>query len=67
MDTVRGYPVLFMRRDEVETAWSWVEPILDAWSRGPDTLHHYGAGSWGPDAARRLIEADGHVWHEEMR
>ena len=67
MDTVRGDPVLFMRRDEVETAWSWVEPILDAWSRGPDTLHHYGAGSWGPDAARRLIEADGHVWHEEMR
>ncbi len=67
MDTVRGDPVLFMRRDEVETAWSWVEPILEAWGRQPGTLHHYGAGSWGPDAARRLIEADGHVWHEEMR
>ncbi len=67
MDTVRGDPVLFMRRDEVETAWSWVEPILEAWSRQPGTLHHYAAGTWGPDAARRLIEADGQVWHEEMR
>ena len=66
MDTVRGDPVLFMRRDEVEAAWNWVEPILDAWGQHPDTLNHYSAGSWGPEAARRLIQADGHVWHEDM-
>ena len=66
MDTVRGDPVLFMRRDEVETAWIWVEPILEAWSRHPDTLHYYSAGSWGPEAARRLIHASGHAWHEDM-
>ena len=66
MDTVRGDPVLFMRRDEVEAAWSWVEPILDAWGQHPDTLNHYSAGSWGPEAARRLIQSDGHVWHEDM-
>jgi len=66
MDTVRGDPVLFMRRDEVETAWTWVEPILEGWSRQPGTLNHYSAGSWGPEAARRLIQADDHVWHEDM-
>ena len=32
MDVVRGNPTLFMRRDEVEAAWAWVEPILDAWA-----------------------------------
>ena len=67
MDTVRGDPVLFMRRDEVEAAWNWVEPILDAWGQHPDTLNHYGAGSWGPEASRRLIQSDGHRWHEDMR
>ncbi len=67
MDTVRGDPVLFMRRDEVEAAWTWVEPILQAWKDLPETLHHYSAGSRGPEAARRLIQADGHEWHEDMK
>jgi len=67
MDTVRGDPVLFMRRDEVEAAWNWVEPILEAWKNQPDTLSHYTAGSWGPEGARQLIQADGHVWHEDMK
>ena len=66
MDTVRGDPVLFMRRDEVEAAWTWVEPILKAWADQPGTLNHYGAGTWGPEAARSLIRSTGHVWHEEM-
>ena len=35
MDCVRGNPTLFMRRDEVETAWSWVEPIIEAWDDQP--------------------------------
>ena len=67
MDTVRGDPVLFMRRDEVEAAWTWVEPILEGWRRDSGSLNHYGAGTWGPQAAQRLIEADGHHWHEDMR
>lgn len=67
MDTVRGDPVLFMRRDEVEAAWTWVEPILKAWKEHPGTPHHYTAGSWGPDAARTLIQETGHVWHEDMK
>jgi glucose-6-phosphate 1-dehydrogenase len=66
MDTVRGDPTLFMRRDEVEAAWNWVEPILEAWAARPDHPRPYPAGSWGPTAAIALIERDGRTWHEEV-
>jgi glucose-6-phosphate 1-dehydrogenase len=66
MDTVRGNPTLFMRRDEVEAAWCWVEPILEGWAARPDHPRPYPAGSWGPTAAIALIERDGRTWHEEM-
>jgi glucose-6-phosphate 1-dehydrogenase len=66
MDTVRGNPTLFMRHDEVEAAWAWVEPILDAWTARPDNPRPYPGGSWGPTAAIALIERDGRTWHEEM-
>jgi glucose-6-phosphate 1-dehydrogenase len=66
MDTVRGNPTLFMRHDEVEAAWAWVEPILEAWASRPDQPRPYPAGSWGPTAAIALIERDGRTWHEEM-
>jgi glucose-6-phosphate 1-dehydrogenase len=66
MDTVRGNPTLFMRHDEVEAAWSWVAPILEAWSSRPDYPRPYPAGSWGPTAAIALIERDGRTWHEDM-
>jgi glucose-6-phosphate 1-dehydrogenase len=66
MDTVRGNPTLFMRHDEVEAAWAWVEPILEAWAARPDHPRPYPAGSWGPTAAIALIERDGRTWHEEM-
>jgi len=64
MDTVRGNPTLFMRRDEVEAAWAWVEPILDSWAGRPDHPRPYSAGTWGPTAAIALIERDGRTWHE---
>ncbi|HEY8288360.1 MAG TPA: glucose-6-phosphate dehydrogenase [Acetobacteraceae bacterium] len=66
MDTVRGNPTLFMRRDEVEAAWAWVEPILEAWASRPDQPRLYPAGSWGPTAAIALIERDGRTWHEDV-
>jgi glucose-6-phosphate 1-dehydrogenase len=65
MDTVRGNATLFMRRDEVEAAWAWVEPILEAWAARPDPPRPYPAGSWGPTAAIALIERDGRTWHHE--
>lgn len=65
MDVVRGNQTLFMRRDEVEAAWKWVEPILDAWSESPDLPKPYTAGTWGPSAAVALIERDGRTWYED--
>ena len=64
MDVVRGNPTLFMRRDEVEAAWTWVEPILQAWTDPQHRPRAYAAGTTGPTAATTLIERDGRSWHE---
>ncbi len=66
MDSVRGNPTLFMRRDEVEAAWSWVEPIIEAWDEHREVPRLYSAGSWGPTSAIALIERDGRTWYEEI-
>ncbi len=65
MDVVRGNQTLFMRRDEVEAAWSWIDPVLDAWAESADLPKPYTAGTWGPAAAVALIERDGRTWHED--
>jgi glucose-6-phosphate 1-dehydrogenase len=65
MDVVRGNQTLFMRRDEVEAAWKWIDPILAAWRGDDNEPKPYTAGSWGPSAAVALIERDGRTWHEE--
>jgi glucose-6-phosphate 1-dehydrogenase len=65
MDVVRGNATLFMRRDEVEAAWRWVEPILETWQQVEDAPKPYIAGSWGPTAAIALIERDGRTWFED--
>jgi len=64
MDVVRGNATLFMRRDEVEAAWRWIDPIRAAWSASDEAPKPYVAGSWGPSAAIALIERDGRTWHE---
>ena len=65
MDVVRGNPTLFMRRDEVEAAWAWTEPILRGWRSARAPLHRYPAGTAGPAAAAALIEKDRRRWHQE--
>jgi glucose-6-phosphate 1-dehydrogenase len=65
MDVVRGNQTLFMRRDEVEAAWAWIDPILAAWETQRDAPKPYTAGSWGPSAAVALVERDGRTWHED--
>jgi glucose-6-phosphate 1-dehydrogenase len=65
MDVVRGNATLFMRRDEVEAAWRWIEPILEAWRQSDEAPKPYIAGSWGPTAAIALIERDGRTWFED--
>jgi glucose-6-phosphate 1-dehydrogenase len=66
MDVIRGNQTLFMRRDEVEAAWSWVDPILASWQENRHAAQGYTAGTWGPSASIALIERDGRTWHESM-
>jgi len=65
MDAVRGNASLFMRRDEVEAAWRFIDPIRAAWANLREPPRPYPAGSWGPAAAIALIERDGRTWNEE--
>jgi glucose-6-phosphate 1-dehydrogenase len=66
MDVVRGNQTLFMRRDEVEAAWKWIDPIQGAWEDGRQEAQGYTAGTWGPSASIALIERDGRTWHESI-
>ena len=63
LDCMIGDPTLFTRADEVEAAWTLVDPIENAWRDGRPRLQTYAAGSWGPDAAAELLHADGREWH----
>jgi glucose-6-phosphate 1-dehydrogenase len=65
LDVIRGSQTLFMRRDELEAAWVWVDPIRNAWDAATDSPQAYAAGTWGPSGAVALIERDGRTWHEE--
>ncbi|MBV1832968.1 glucose-6-phosphate dehydrogenase [Novacetimonas pomaceti] len=67
LDVVRGDPILFIRRDEVEAAWKWIDPILQGWSKNEAPLEPYPAGTWGPEGARNLLAQSGHLWHEDMK
>ena len=64
MDVIRGNQTLFMRRDEVEAAWTWTDPILQGWTANADRPKPYTSGTWGPSAAIALIERDGRSWYE---
>ncbi|CAM2009734.1 glucose-6-phosphate dehydrogenase [Acanthopleuribacter pedis] len=65
MDVLRGNATLFMRRDEVETAWSWCEPILQGWAEMSEKPQSYNAGTWGPTSSIALVERDNRTWYEE--
>ena len=65
MDVVRGNQTLFMRRDEVEAAWAWVDPILDAWKASIEGPKPYAAGTWGPSASVAMVERDGRTWYDD--
>jgi glucose-6-phosphate 1-dehydrogenase len=64
MDVVRGNPTLFMRRDEVEAAWQWAEPLLHHWAASGRRPSKYAAGTAGPAAATTLLERDHRTWQE---
>ena len=67
MEALRGNPALFMHRDEVECAWSWVDGIIDSWKQAEMTVEPYVAGTWGPSGAVRLLDRDQRHWFEPRR
>ncbi|WP_347302077.1 glucose-6-phosphate dehydrogenase [Croceibacterium sp. TMG7-5b_MA50] len=64
LDLIHGDQTLFVRRDEVEAQWSWIDRIRARWQEEGLTPKPYSAGSWGPSAAIALAERDGVSWHE---
>jgi glucose-6-phosphate 1-dehydrogenase len=64
MDVIRGNQTLFMRGDEVEAAWAWADPIINAWESRETRPQPYEAGSSGPEDALMLMHRDGRRWRE---
>ena len=64
MDVIRGNQTLFMRGDEVEAAWAWVDPVISAWEMREDQPEPYEPGSTGPEGALMLMHKDGRRWRE---
>jgi len=67
LEAMAGDATLFIRRDEVETAWKIVDSIKEAWNDKPlSNREFYAAGTWGPVAADDLLAESGHMWHEPL-
>jgi glucose-6-phosphate 1-dehydrogenase len=64
LDLIEGDPTLFVRRDEVEAQWAWIDRIRAGWAERGMSPRPYAAGTWGPSAAIALAERDGISWHE---
>ncbi|MCP8462377.1 glucose-6-phosphate dehydrogenase [Pseudomonas sp. ZM23] len=64
LDVIEGDSTLFMRRDEVEAAWRWVDPIIKGWQEYYQSPRPYPAGSNGPEQAQTLLELQGRRWLE---
>jgi glucose-6-phosphate 1-dehydrogenase len=65
LDALAGDATLFLRRDEVEAAWSFVDQIRAGWEGQPlGDAEFYAAGTWGPRAAEELLARSGHTWRE---
>jgi len=66
LDVIEGDRSLFLRSDEVEYAWKIVDPILQKWAENRDYIATYPAGSWGPEASRRLFDTEKQHWRDTL-
>jgi glucose-6-phosphate 1-dehydrogenase len=62
LDVLLGDPPLFPRREEVESSWQILDPVLEHWAEAAEAPQGYQSGSWGPDHAREMLARDGRVW-----
>ncbi len=65
LDAIAGRLNLFVRSDEQEQAWQWVEPVLRHWEADSEGPRAYAAGTWGPPASSAMVARDGNAWDEE--
>jgi glucose-6-phosphate 1-dehydrogenase len=65
LDLIEGDPTLFVRRDEVEAQWEWIDAIRAGWVANDVKPKSYGSGTWGPSAAIALTERDGVTWQDD--
>lgn len=65
IDVIKGRLTHFMRRDELEAAWAWAEPVLAGWQALAEKPRPYAAGSWGPAASSALMAREDTSWAEE--
>ena len=64
LEAMQANQTLFIRRDEVEQAWTWIDSIQEAWRELQEPPKPYPAGSWGPVASTALLSRDGREWSE---
>ncbi|MGQ8365677.1 glucose-6-phosphate dehydrogenase [Glaciecola sp. 1036] len=64
LEVMIGNQALFVRRDEVEHAWQWVDSIIDAWAKENEDPEPYQAGTWGPVSSIGLLAREGRTWYE---
>jgi len=64
LEALANKPTLFVRRDEAEAAWIWIDEIVSSWKRESSPPAPYASGTWGPAGAFALTERNGHSWHE---
>jgi glucose-6-phosphate 1-dehydrogenase len=65
LDLIEGDQTLFVRRDEVEAQWAWIDAIRAGWDANHTKPKRYGAGNWGPAGAIALTERDGVTWQDD--
>ncbi len=64
LDLIEGDPTLFVRRDEVEAQWTWIDRIREGWAASATKPARYASGSWGPEASFMLTRLDGATWQD---
>ena len=63
LDAMAGDSTLFVRRDEAEQAWKWVDEVAEAWAESGLKPDEYVAGTWGPNSADMLMARTGRDWN----
>lgn len=67
LDVIKGDQTLFLRQDELEQAWQWIDPVLLDWESSSSPPEPYIAGSWGPAGSTLLLAKDGRLWFEGIK